>query len=127
MCLQIPELLSQIIEACAPGYRDQSSSLSCSRLGTVAALARTCRTFQDSALDVLWYSQYGMLNLLWCLPDDKWELRESDGMVRGLPDNLVTELSTVQRVRTQCLLSDLHLICFRRSQPGFRLSSHRTQ
>jgi hypothetical protein len=36
---------------------------------TVAALARTCRTFQEPALDVLWRDIKGFEPLLSCLPE----------------------------------------------------------
>jgi hypothetical protein len=36
---------------------------------TVAALARTCRTFQEPALDVLWRDIKGFKPLLSCLPE----------------------------------------------------------
>jgi hypothetical protein len=36
---------------------------------TIAALARTCRTFKDPALDVLWKDINGFKPLLLCLPE----------------------------------------------------------
>lgn len=37
---------------------------------TLAALARTCRTFHDPALDILWYELSSLLPLLSTLPPD---------------------------------------------------------
>ena len=39
---------------------------------TLARLARTCKTFQDPALDILWCTQDTLLYLLKCLPCDAW-------------------------------------------------------
>ncbi|KAH9919410.1 uncharacterized protein B0H18DRAFT_636572 [Fomitopsis serialis] len=39
---------------------------------TLLALALTCRTFQEPALDMLWASQYGLGHLVQCLPEDLW-------------------------------------------------------
>ncbi|KAJ7239891.1 hypothetical protein C8J57DRAFT_1727260 [Mycena rebaudengoi] len=40
---------------------------------SLAALARTCKTFRDPALDLLWSHQSNtMMNLLSCMPDDLW-------------------------------------------------------
>jgi len=38
-----------------------------------AALARTCKTFQNPALDFLWREQDTLTNLLKCLPSHLWE------------------------------------------------------
>ncbi|KAF7334433.1 hypothetical protein MVEN_02272700 [Mycena venus] len=39
----------------------------------LAALAKTCKTFQDPALDALWRFQYSLFPALRCFPDDLWE------------------------------------------------------
>ncbi|KAJ7708082.1 hypothetical protein B0H17DRAFT_450884 [Mycena rosella] len=45
----------------------------------LAALARTCKTFQEAALDLLWAHQNNMMvNILMCMPDDLWRVG-SDG------------------------------------------------
>ena len=70
-CLYIAELAYRIAEECAPGYRsaDVYTELD---LRSVYALARTCRTLQVPALDVVWYNQCGLRHLLLCMPDDLW-------------------------------------------------------
>ncbi|KAJ7175024.1 hypothetical protein C8R43DRAFT_943295 [Mycena crocata] len=39
----------------------------------VAAVARTCKTFLDPALDILWSFQDGLVPALRCLPGDSWD------------------------------------------------------
>ncbi|KAJ7725432.1 hypothetical protein DFH07DRAFT_970875 [Mycena maculata] len=39
----------------------------------LAALARTCKTFHNPALDALWKDQYSLFPALRCLPDDIWD------------------------------------------------------
>ncbi|KAJ7162670.1 hypothetical protein C8R43DRAFT_1233315 [Mycena crocata] len=41
----------------------------------LAALASTCKTFQDPALDVLWRTQDSIIPLLGCMPDDLFNER----------------------------------------------------
>ncbi|KAF7377844.1 hypothetical protein MSAN_00207900 [Mycena sanguinolenta] len=41
--------------------------------GELAALARTCKTFCDQALDLLWREQETLANILKCLPSDLWK------------------------------------------------------
>ncbi|KAJ6468535.1 hypothetical protein C8R47DRAFT_1223334 [Mycena vitilis] len=53
----------------------------------LATLARTCRTFQDPALDVLWYHQNTLMNVLLCLPAGLWarkSLEVSDRVLMNL-------------------------------------------
>jgi F-box-like len=45
-------------------------------LETLKALARTCRTFHEPALDVLWEHQDDFLTLLKTMPSDLWEERQ---------------------------------------------------
>ena len=42
----------------------------------LSSLARTCRALLDPALDVLWYHQRSLTNLVKCLPDDLWPVYE---------------------------------------------------
>ena len=90
-CWRIPELAARVAEACAPGYRDVRV---CPRgvfpasvppdLRTVYALARTCRTLQEPALDVLWYRpKHGLWKLLTTLPHDLWVVDETPGGRHG--------------------------------------------
>ncbi|KAK6996961.1 hypothetical protein R3P38DRAFT_3068838 [Favolaschia claudopus] len=61
--LHIPEVVELICAAAASS--------------TLAALARTCQTFQPPALAVLWETQSELTNLLKCLPSDAWETYQS--------------------------------------------------
>lgn len=69
-CLEVYELAARIAEACAPYYGDFTDEGDKHKLGTVCALARTCRTLQEPALNVLWYFQFGFQNLVNCMPGD---------------------------------------------------------
>ncbi|KAJ6491978.1 hypothetical protein C8R45DRAFT_900967 [Mycena sanguinolenta] len=61
-CLSILELVDNICEH-LQGVDDG--------LGTLAALARTCRSFHDPALNYLWADQHnGLVNLIRCMPPD---------------------------------------------------------
>ena len=42
--------------------------------GSLAALARTSKDFEDPALDVLWRTQKTLMNLLRCLPSHLWTI-----------------------------------------------------
>lgn len=82
-CLRVPEIAAVIAEACAPDYRDAGSfgNGSKPKLGAVYALARTCRALHGPALDLLWYYQFGLQNLVKCLPTGLWRIwnkRERD-------------------------------------------------
>ncbi|KAJ6533498.1 hypothetical protein B0H19DRAFT_1080912 [Mycena capillaripes] len=70
-CLQISEIVDLIFAQLDPGICLQASCL--------AALARTCTTFHDSALDRLWNQQSNILNLIQCMPEDLWETTDADG------------------------------------------------
>ncbi|KAL6306990.1 hypothetical protein BKA93DRAFT_926914 [Sparassis latifolia] len=68
-CFLIPEIVSLIIDTGPPGSPQDTSSL--------ARLARTSRVFHNVSLDVLWYGQFGLANLIKCMPADLWT--EDDG------------------------------------------------
>ena len=73
-CLQIQELLSIVFEYVhVPRKALEDDPLSASSL---ARLARTCKAFQDPALDILWHSQDSLAPLLKCLPRDAWAWKE---------------------------------------------------
>ncbi|KDQ51684.1 hypothetical protein JAAARDRAFT_210967 [Jaapia argillacea MUCL 33604] len=75
-CLQLPELLSQIIEFLSP---DPPWAKGTSNLAT---LARTCRLFYEPALDALWEHQSDLGPLIKCMPKDLWD--ESEDLESGL-------------------------------------------
>ncbi|KAJ7089912.1 hypothetical protein C8R44DRAFT_957724 [Mycena epipterygia] len=63
-CLEIPEVVHLVFSKLTPvgaGAKD------------LAALARTCTTFHDIALDALWWYQYTIVNLIRCMPADLWD------------------------------------------------------
>ncbi|KAJ7105967.1 hypothetical protein C8R44DRAFT_745618 [Mycena epipterygia] len=63
--LEIPEILDAI-------FAETHNGLA-TRMRPLAALARTCRAFQELALDQLWRSQNTLHNIIRCLPTDLWE------------------------------------------------------
>lgn len=77
-CLEIPEVVHLVFSKLTPigaGAKD------------LAALARTCTTFHDIALDALWWYQYSIVNLIRCMPADLWDtvfLNGTDTLVRDL-------------------------------------------
>lgn len=62
--LEIPEILLNIFYHSydQPGRDDVSDR-------AMASLARTCRTFQEPALEVLWHTLPGPSRLAQCLPE----------------------------------------------------------
>ena len=69
-CLRIQEIIHEISESISetPFFR-------CPKLG-LARLARTCKTFYEPAMDVLWRDIQDIEVLLKCFPDDTWEIKE---------------------------------------------------
>ncbi|KAJ7074771.1 hypothetical protein C8F01DRAFT_34915 [Mycena amicta] len=61
-CLRIAEVLGNIFENLERDY------------AALAAVARTCTTFKEPALDGLWKRQNTLDNILKCLPTDAWKL-----------------------------------------------------
>ncbi|KAF7358885.1 hypothetical protein MSAN_01228800 [Mycena sanguinolenta] len=80
-CLSILELIESICDYLQGVYGG---------LGTLAALARTCRTFHDPALDYVWADQRdGLVNLMHCMPQDLFEF--NGGVPRLLRPILVSD------------------------------------
>ncbi|KAF7339028.1 hypothetical protein MVEN_01979000 [Mycena venus] len=82
--LAVPEIVHMIFTAVRPfsDRRDDDS------LYTLAVLARTCTTFRDPALDVLWRSATIPRVLIYATAQDLWEKKEEDDehpQVRLLP------------------------------------------
>lgn len=50
-----------------------------SKAHKLAALARTCKTFHNPALNALWKVQYSLVPALRCFPEDLWERSSSRG------------------------------------------------
>jgi hypothetical protein len=64
-CFLPTEILLDIFTTICGDDSDSQDSLN---RATIAALARTCRTFKEPALDVLWKDINGFKPLLSCLP-----------------------------------------------------------
>ncbi|KAJ7471651.1 hypothetical protein B0H11DRAFT_2283037 [Mycena galericulata] len=92
-----------------PGTRpDESKALS--------ALARVCRAFEDPALDMLWFYQRSLLNILKCLPDDVWKAplttENHDSSVfarRIMPLDWERPMVYLNRIRALVCVDDLDL------------------
>ncbi|KAJ7148315.1 hypothetical protein C8R46DRAFT_1199182 [Mycena filopes] len=69
--LRIPEILCAVFEYFDPS--DFASGKTSAK--TLAALARTCKAFQDPALDVLWTFQVDLVPALRLFPEDLWDRR----------------------------------------------------
>ncbi|KAJ7760899.1 hypothetical protein DFH07DRAFT_740456 [Mycena maculata] len=99
--LSIPEILELIFEELQCPHPDK-------RYGRndFAALARTCKTFQDLALDLLWSEQDTLDNILQCLPAHLWEvepLRRITGPIQRA--DWERPLEYAHRIRTLSLWS----------------------
>ncbi|KAJ6548471.1 hypothetical protein B0H19DRAFT_189546 [Mycena capillaripes] len=68
--LLIPEIVEPICLDLGP-Y--PPSWLPCEETRDLANLARTSALFLNAALDVLWEVQYGLYNILRCMPEDLWD------------------------------------------------------
>jgi hypothetical protein len=60
-CLMIPEICLQICEILPRN--------------TLAAMARSCRAFEEPALSILWRRQDSLRPIMGCLPADLWQER----------------------------------------------------
>jgi hypothetical protein len=72
--LTIPEIIGLIcehLEVLAEPHHEGSGTRR--NLEDLAALARTCRDFENPALDILWREQNTLANTLKCLPSNLWE------------------------------------------------------
>jgi hypothetical protein len=65
-CLTIQELVRLIIDFCIDGELKTDRH-------TLLAIASTCRTFEEPALNRLWYKLESLQPLFKCLPQDAWE------------------------------------------------------
>lgn len=73
-CLRLAEIVEIIFEMLDDDRR---------YLGTAAALARTCRLFQDLALNIVWAFQDSLRNLLERFPEEIWRYHDrTDGLIR---------------------------------------------
>jgi len=65
-CLTIQEIVQLIIEFCVDGELKNDQH-------TLLAIASTCWTFEEPALNRLWYKLESLRPLFKCLPQDAWE------------------------------------------------------
>ncbi|KAJ7200661.1 hypothetical protein B0H12DRAFT_1164373 [Mycena haematopus] len=81
--LRIPELVEMICaQAGAEGIRFGPGTLKYSDAARdLAVLARTCTTFLNPSLDILWSSQRTIVNVLRCMPDRLWEIQIQSGIL----------------------------------------------
>lgn len=128
-CLLVPELAARIVEACAQDYR-----VACLESGyrphfnTLCALARTCRTLQEPALDVIWYYQFGIQNLVKCMPRTLYQIhRRPDPDESGMYNELVTVHYVISSVTLFAYLTFRVSICretLRKSIGSVLISTH---
>ena len=94
-CLLVDEVSHRIAEACAPDYKNPVVYRSeppheKPQLRTLYALAQTCRALLDPALDVLWWYQIGVGDLVKCMPEDV--------QVWDIPRNKIASICLSKRV-----------------------------
>ncbi|KAF5361643.1 hypothetical protein D9758_007301 [Tetrapyrgos nigripes] len=98
-CLQVVEILQNIFKFLRADHDAQ--------LGTLANLALTCRTFQEPALDALWWSISSLDPLRRLMPDDLWDRVENSELRqvsrrRIEPSDFIRWSFYVGRVRKIC-------------------------
>ncbi|KAJ7479430.1 hypothetical protein B0H11DRAFT_1275912 [Mycena galericulata] len=71
--LRIPEIVSMICDEVLHWQEKEFHYLGRDTSQTLAAMARTCKTFHDPSLDLLWSSQTSVRNVLSCMPGDIWQ------------------------------------------------------
>lgn len=95
-CLKISEILTVIIEH---AYSDPDSRPVIATR-TLVALALTCKTFLEPALDRLWHEQQTLVPLVKTLPVDAWSEVEGDivAQERKMDRGELIREKTMQRV-----------------------------
>lgn len=88
--LHIPEIQNTIFSHFDPGDLIGPAPLA---LKSLAALARTCKSFQRPALEALWRLQTDLVPALQLFPDDVWDV----GSYLGKKTFLVSRLSSPPR------------------------------
>ncbi|KAK7045166.1 hypothetical protein R3P38DRAFT_189149 [Favolaschia claudopus] len=85
-CWDIPEVVRLMFIPLAqpePNSSLASLRIQIAKRKSLPKLARCCRAFSEPALDLLWMRQEGILNLLKCLPQSRWEMMDN-GAIRFL-------------------------------------------
>jgi len=76
-CLTIQEILHMIFHSIYnPPSREGNH--------TLIALAVTCQSFQEVALDIIWHTQVTLVPLIKCMPPDLWQEIPKTGFERTL-------------------------------------------
>ncbi|KAG6335335.1 hypothetical protein ID866_3746 [Astraeus odoratus] len=100
-CLLVHELLLHIIGFLAEDATLRTPCPSGNR--DIARFARTCKSFMDPALDVLWHTQCALSPLVMCLPYDVWSRRVFDKI------HFIREPSTDDWVKLQRYSHRIHV------------------
>ena len=105
LCLRIHEILSLVILEVAgtPGDEAQDNP----GLASLAAMARTCRTFHDPAMDRLWLYLYNIDHLLALLP----ELSDGDAATSRKVRKYWKKQATLWLIAMRSSSSFLHRAC----------------
>ena len=81
--VQILEVIIEHVDLVSPAL-PQSAEARASQ-ATLAALARTCRTFHDITLGGLWRRRRGPVSIIKCLPEERRSVDEGGEMVSVRP------------------------------------------
>lgn len=73
-CFTIYEIVIHICEELVYRGNGNGHLAQYSSYGTIAALAVTCKTIQDPALNILWSTHESLIPLLRCMPTDLWSI-----------------------------------------------------
>lgn len=71
-CLLIPEIVQLI-----SGEVDTSFH-GVEKRKALSALAQTCRSFQEPALNLLWHTLHSIKPLIMCMPSNLWKLKKKE-------------------------------------------------
>ncbi|KAJ7141729.1 hypothetical protein C8R43DRAFT_587340 [Mycena crocata] len=97
--LQVPEIIDLILSQLPS--RLVGPEQSAARFAALAALARTCTTFYDPALNRLWETQSSLDNLLRCMPSDLFEDGDTGRLRRPVvPTDWDRAVTYARRVKT---------------------------
>ena len=75
-CLQVTELVAHILAALGPDPMVVGTVDTMQRRAN-AAMARTCKTLYEPAMDALWSLLVSLDPLIKCLPQDTWEMSDN--------------------------------------------------
>ncbi|KAK6991488.1 hypothetical protein R3P38DRAFT_2572176 [Favolaschia claudopus] len=87
-CWDIPEVVRLMFTPLVqpePNSSLASLSIQIAKRECLPKLARCCRAFSEPVLDLLWMRQEGIINLLKCLPQWRWEMMDKGASVGVSP------------------------------------------